>query len=190
MKNKLERFVNEHRDSFDSELPAGDVWDAVDITPRPKGKIIAFFTRTRVAVSLLLLINAAIIFVLLERKPASTVTATPAHAATEQAPDNNKENISEHTLEQISKVVEVKQAALKEIKSANPLLYKKFTGAWKELNIVYKELEKELGTHPNKEELLEAMIQNLSLQQELLNQQLSIYQKVKQQKNEKINKNI
>jgi hypothetical protein len=190
MKNKLERFVNEHRDSFDSELPAGHIWDAVDTAPEPKAKIIAFFTRTRIAVSLLLLVNAAIIFVLLDRKPANAVTTAPTHTSTEQSPDNNKETISEQTLEQVSKVVELKQAALKEIKSSNPFLYKKFTGAWKELNSVYKELEKELGTHPNKEELLEAMIQNLSLQQELLNQQLSIYQKVKQQKNEKINKNI
>jgi hypothetical protein len=189
MKNKLERFVNEHRESFDSELPGNDVWDAIDTTPRSKGKILAFFTRTRVAATFLVLLNATIIFVLLQRKPESIPANASSKTTVEKVADE-KENISEQTLDQISKVVEIKQAALKEIKSSNPFLYKKFTGALGQLNTAYKELEKELGTHPNKEELLEAMIQNLSLQQELLNQQLSIYQKVKQRKNEKVNKNI
>jgi hypothetical protein len=188
MKNKLERFVNEHRDSFDSELPGSEVWDAVDTTPRAKGKLVTFFTRTRIAAAFLIFVNAAIIIVLLERKPESVANSSTQPPVEQVA--GGKENISEQTLDQISKVVEVKQAALKEIKSSNPVLYRKFTDAFAQLNITYKELEKELGTHPNKEELLEAMIQNLSLQQELLNQQLSIYQKVKKQKNEKVNKNI
>lgn len=189
MKNKLERFVNEHRDSFDSELPGSHVWDAVETKPRSKGKMVSFFTKTRIAASLLVLVNATVIFFLLQRKP-ETHSANMTVVAPVERVENKKEESPEQTIDQISKMVEVKQAALKEIKSSNPFLYKKFTAAFSQLSTSYKELEKELGTHPNKEELLEAMIQNLSLQQELLNQQLSIYQKLKQQKNEKVNKNI
>ncbi|MDB5210603.1 MAG: hypothetical protein JWQ30_1430, partial [Sediminibacterium sp.] len=101
-----------------------------------------------------------------------------------------KQPVSEDDIDQISRVVEIKQAKLKEIESVNPVLYKKFVSALDQLNYAYKELEKELNGNPNKEQLMEAMIQNLSLQQELLNQQLSIYQKIKQKKNEKISKNI
>jgi len=39
-----------------------------------------------------------------------------------------------------------------------------------------------LPSNPNREQLLEAMIQNLKLQTELLNQQLLIIQKIKQAK--------
>lgn len=188
MKNKLERFVNTHRESFDSELPGDHVWDAIDTTPHSKGKLIQFFTRTRVAASLLVLVNAVVILVLLQRKPEANIAATPVATPTEQVDD--KKEKPEQTIDQISRVVEIKQAALKEIESSNPFLYKKFTAAFSQLSSNYRELEKELATQPNKEALLEAMIQNLGLQQELLNQQLSIYQKLKQQKNEKVNKNI
>ena len=96
----------------------------------------------------------------------------------------------EQQLDEISKVVNIKQARLKEIEKANPVLYKTFVSALDQLSSNYQELEKELNNNPNKEQLLEAMIQNLSLQQELLNQQLSIFQTIKQNKHESIKKNI
>jgi hypothetical protein len=188
MKNKLEEFVHRNRDSFDSEFPAGDVWKNIETTPvKPTSKILYFFTRTQVAASLLVLVNAAILFFMLQRKPeiVPAVKPIPAEQAT-----GSKEPAPEETIDQISKVVELKQAKLLEIKTTNPVLYKKFTSALDQLNSAYKGLEKELTNNPNKEQLLEAMIQNLGLQQELLNQQLSIYQKIKQTKNEKISKNI
>ncbi len=183
MKSKLEEFVNRNRELFDSEIPARDIWKDIDKeTVKPK-KIFNLFTRMQVAASLLILVNAIIIFFLLQRKPEAGQVINPT--STDQVSGNEKP-VSEDALEQISKVVEIKQAKLKEIERSNPVLYKKFVSALDQLNDVYKELEKELGSNPNKEQLLEAMIQNLSLQQELLNQQLSIYQKIKQTKNEKI----
>lgn len=189
MKNKLERFVNTHRDSFDSELPPNSTWDSIDTAPKQKGKLRAFFTGTRIAASLLVLINATVIIILLQKKPEPVATATPMSSATEQV-EGNKEPTTEQTLGEIEKSIVVKQAALKEIEKSNPFLYKKFTAALSQLNSAYKDLQKELGDSANKEELLEAMIQNLGLQQDLLNQQLSIYQKVKQQKSEKNNIHI
>lgn len=187
MKNKLEEFVNRNRESFDSELPARDIWKDIDKEPEKSKKIFNLFTRIQVAASFLILLNAVIIFFLLQKKPGASQVVNPT--STEQVSGNQKP-VSEDALEQISKVVEIKQAKLKEIESSNPVLYKKFVSALDQLNDVYKALEKELGSNPNKEQLLEAMIQNLSLQQELLNQQLSIYQKIKQTKNEKVNKDI
>ncbi|MES2332806.1 MAG: hypothetical protein V4539_24570 [Bacteroidota bacterium] len=187
MKNKLEEFVNRNRDSFDSELPEKDLWKAIYKEPVKERKIFNLFTRIQVAATLLVLLNATIIFFLLQRKPGASQETT-APPSTEQV--TSKQAVSEDAIDQISKVVEIKQAKLKEIESANPVLYKKFVGALDQLNDAYKELEKELNGNPNKEQLMEAMIQNLSLQQELLNQQLSIYQKIKHQKNEKIIKNI
>ena len=184
MKNKLEEFVNRNRESFDSEMPDHDLWKQIDKEPVKERKIFNLLTRMQAAAVLLVLVNATIIFFLLQRKPDATITSP----STEQV--IGIESVSEDALDQISKVVEIKQAKLKEIEKSNPVLYKKFVGALDQLNDAYKELEKELGSNPNREQLLEAMIQNLSLQQELLNQQLSIYQKIKQQKNEKISKNI
>jgi hypothetical protein len=44
-------------------------------------------------------------------------------------------------------------------------------------------LKKELPVNPNREQLLEAMIENLRLQTEILNQQLSIINEIKASKN-------
>jgi hypothetical protein len=47
-------------------------------------------------------------------------------------------------------------------------------------------LRSTLNANPNTEQLLQAMISNLQMQIELLNQQLTIIQKVKQPKTDKI----
>lgn len=186
MKNKLERFVNEHRDAFDTELPGRDIWSSIDTTQKPKSTMALFFTPMRIAASLLVLVNAAVLVFLLSRNPETPISA-PTPVVRQQA---EEQPVSQQTLDQISKIVETKQAALKEVQSSNPVLYRKFTEAFSQLSSMYKELQVEFDKTSNKEALLEAMIQNLSLQQELLNQQLAIYQKVKQQKNEKTDKHI
>lgn len=189
MKNRLEDFVNRHREEFDSELPARDLWKEIGQQPvTPAKKIFRLFTRTQVAASLLVLTSAAILFFLVQRTSVEQNTIQPSPATTLSA--QGATPVYEQQLDEISKVVTVKQARLKEIEKANPVLYKTFTGALQQLNSSYQELEKELTTNPNKELLLEAMIQNLSLQQELLNQQLSIFQTIKQNKHESSKKNI
>ena len=189
MKNRLEDFVENNRGAFDSDLPATDLWKRIENAPvKQDKKILRFLTRTQAAAVLLVILNAAVIFFLLQRRE---ITVLPGQSinVTEQQPHTNAP-VSEETLEQYNRIIQMKQTGLKEIEKSNPVLYKKFTAALEQLNTVYQELEKTLEQTPNKETILEAMIQNLSLQQELLNQQLSIYQKIKQNQHEKTTKNI
>lgn len=189
MKSRLEDFVNRHREEFDSELPERDLWKEIAQQPvTPVRKIFRLFTRTQIAASLLVLANAAILFFLVQRVSVDQNTIQPSTSTTQSEP--GAAPIYEQQLDEISKVVTIKQARLREIEKANPVLYKTFTSALQQLNSSYQELKKELKTNPNKETLLEAMIQNLSLQQELLNQQLSIFQTIKQNKHESTQKNI
>lgn len=189
MKNKLEEFVQRNRNSFDSEIPSQHIWEAIDKAPeKKKNKILYFFTRTQAAAIVLLLLNGLVIFFLLQYR---TMDKRVSPAGTSSQPVAGQERIvSEDILTHFSKVVEKKQEKLKEVAKTNPVLYKKFTAALNQLNTVYKELENELENNPNKEQLLKVMIQNLSLQQELLNQQLSIYQKIKNNGNETFIKNM
>ena len=50
------------------------------------------------------------------------------------------------------------------------------------MNKEYEELKQVLGSVPEKEEVLDAMIQNLKLQADLLNEQLLIIQQLKSSK--------
>lgn len=189
MKNRLEAFVETNRDAFDTDLPGTDLWKRIENAPRKQdAKIFRFLTRTQAAAVLLVILNAAVIFFLLQRKD-MTMIPGQTNKVTEQLSGQTLP-ATEETLEQYNKLIEIKQAGLKEIEKSNPVLYKKFVAALDQLNSVYRELEQTLEQTPNKETVLEAMIQNLSLQQELLNQQLSIYQKIKQNQHEKATKNI
>lgn len=75
-----------------------------------------------------------------------------------------------------------KQRELEKVKTEEPLLYKQFAGDFKKLDSTYHILKQQLPVNPNREQILEAMIQNLQYQESLLTQQLNIIRKIKQAK--------
>ena len=81
-----------------------------------------------------------------------------------------------------TQLIELKQNELKKIEREQPELYREFIGDITTLDSSYNALKKELPLNPNREQLLEAMIDNLRLQTELLNHQLLIIKKIKQAK--------
>jgi hypothetical protein len=97
-------------------------------------------------------------------------------AATDLMSDQQKEMVY------YAKIVDLKHDELKKIKKDEPLLYKQFSGDVYKLDSVYQSLKKELPKNPNREQLLEAMIQNLQLQMELLNRQLHIIKQINNSK--------
>ena len=81
-----------------------------------------------------------------------------------------------------AKLVEIKHRELKTMSKDEPLLYKQFSGDVNKLDSVYHSLENKLSKNQNSEELLEAMIQNLQLQMQLLNHQLGIIKQLNHSK--------
>jgi hypothetical protein len=88
-----------------------------------------------------------------------------------------------------TQLIELKQSELKQIEKEHPELYLQFVKDINRLDSSYQALKTELPKNANRELLLEAMIQNLKLQSELLNQQLSIIKQLNQ-KNTKENENV
>jgi hypothetical protein len=60
------------------------------------------------------------------------------------------------------------------------------------MDSTYNKLNKDLSTSPNQERVLRAMIRNLQIQSEILNQQLEVIEQINQTKKEQSNdtKNI
>jgi len=81
-----------------------------------------------------------------------------------------------------ARLVELKHEELKTIGKDEPVLYKQFASDAYRLDSVYHNLQKELPKNPNKEQLLEAMLQNLQLQMGLLNHQLDIIKQINHSK--------
>ncbi|HVZ25621.1 MAG TPA: hypothetical protein VG842_06190, partial [Sediminibacterium sp.] len=187
MSQHLENFIRKHREAFDTAEVPEVIWKNLEqAAPGKEKHIFRLLTRMQAAAILLVLVNVVIIG-LLYRNHAVTGPGRGSHAVPEQVAEESP--ITEQTLDAMSKLVEMKQARLKEIEKSHPHLYKTFSEALEELNTTYRKLEKEYPTSANADDILEAMIQNLRLQQELLNQQLSIFQSLKKQHNESPDKN-
>ncbi len=81
-----------------------------------------------------------------------------------------------------ARLVELKHKELKTIEKDEPLLYRRFAADVHSLDSVYLALQQQLPKNPNREQLLEAMLQNLQLQMGLLNHQLAIIKQINHSK--------
>ena len=136
-----------------------------------------------------------------EKKNIDTVTVAPKTIDDKSAPqlattndikkDDKKTNdvvaddpeaIAKEEMYHFAKLVEIKHRELKTMSKDEPLLYKQFAGDVNKLDSVYHSLEDKLSKKQNSEEVLEAMIQNLQLQMQLLNHQLSIIKQLNHSK--------
>lgn len=126
--------------------------------------------------------------------PSGTAPATKESSAV--AAHNTKDNFKDKFVEtheepesvfkeemyHYTRLVEIKHKELKTIEKEEPLLYKQFAGDVNRLDSIYRTLERQLPKNPNREQLLEAMVQNLQLQMGLLNHQLSIIKQINHSK--------
>jgi predicted component of viral defense system (DUF524 family) len=77
-------------------------------------------------------------------------------------------------------LVQSKRIELKTISKSDPQLYKEFSGEIAKMDSTYKRLNIDLVTSPNQERVLRAMIRNLQIQTEVLNQQLQVIEQFNQ----------
>lgn len=101
--------------------------------------------------------------------PPEVVAATPTYA---------KEVV------QYTRLIDTKRAELKQMTEGNPALYEEFATDLDRLEHSYQSLKADLPKNPNQEVLIQAMIQNLQLQINLLNEQLRVIERIKQQTHE------
>jgi hypothetical protein len=99
-----------------------------------------------------------------------------------QAKVNELENSMDDEMYHYAKLVEIKHKQLKSLEKDEPLLYKQFASDVSKLDSVYRNLQSQLPKNPNREQLLEAMLQNLQLQMGLLNHQLDIIKQINHSK--------
>lgn len=107
--------------------------------------------------------------------------------------ENDREKKSEATLpieeEELfhyTRLIEIKQGQMAQLKKNEPELYEAFSADMNRLEADYQSLKQQFKEGLNREMLLEAMIQNLKMQSDLLNKQLEILKEVhhKKKKNE------
>lgn len=225
MSNRLEQFVRDHRDDFDSEEPDNKLWEKIrmDVTPgKKKQGILVRPGRAGVAAAAaVVLVAVGLVWYFNTRntpetpgyvqqtppaktspetattKPLTTVPTDSVKQANneptlasirpktrEESPSKTEEleNTMGEEMYHYAKLVEIKHNQLRTIQKDEPLLYKQFAADVYKLDSVYHSLQDQLPNNPNREQLLEAMLQNLQLQMGLLNHQLDIIKQINHSK--------
>ena len=181
--NRLERFVRDHRDEFENLEPSLDLWEKLEaklpndttlVQQAEKKNVIPFFPKIqrywRVAASVAVIIGALGLWYANHSSNSSDVIVG-------QVGDQYKQQKVQN-----ASLIETKRDEIRQIADNEPALYQEFSSEIERLNKDYQSLRAELPQTPNQEELVKAMIQNLQLQLDILNQQLSIIQRVKEAK--------
>lgn len=192
--SQLENFIRDNREEFDGEEPSPRVWkdlqkqlqaDAETKAVAPKknsgGKLLTMSILKWSAAAAILILAGLGVFHIID-KPTNTGTAGTTTTPSKDDLLNKINPTYAKEVYHFTQLIELKQEELKQIEKDNPELYQQFLGDINQLDSSYKNLKKELPTNPNREQLLEAMIENLKMQTELLNQQLQIIQQIKQSK--------
>jgi LPS O-antigen subunit length determinant protein (WzzB/FepE family) len=189
MSNKLKNFIQDNRRAFDDEMPPGKIWDHIEasFSDVPKKRTTpGLMYKWTIAAAAMLVIASGIYYLAVKKDP-----VTPIAAIEKETGNLPPEYESQMNL--FAGMIYTKQEELKILAGEQPELYRTFTTALNQLDSSYHTLKNQLGSTPNREMLLEAMIQNLQLQLNVLNQQLNIINQIKQSKkdnHEKIDQNI
>ena len=185
-KDRLERFVRDNRDGFDSFLPQDDLWDRIEMKipgstpltePKKNGKILNSWSRNayfdwRIAAAVFMALGIGFM-VYLNNEFGVTRDPGVALKVPSYAREFTQYNVS----------IDEKRSEIIKLTRDNPELYKDFSTDLQGLETSYKNLRSNLSNAPNQEALLEAMVQNLQLQLDLLNQQINILQRINKVKN-------
>jgi hypothetical protein len=194
MSKSLERFIRDNREKFDADQPSPASWEKIEQSLNATKQRSAVYRLNGkkwwlIAAAVLAIVLTSSLYIFLhpghEEMPVVQNTM-PGNTS----PENNTgdpviEAIDPDYAARVAKfsvLIEKKQHELEAIRTDQPDLYKKFSRDIQRLDSTYHALKYELPVNPNKEELLQAMIYNLQLQIDLLNQQLNIIQKIKQAK--------
>lgn len=193
MEDKLKKFVNEHRDEFDTFEPRPELWQTISSElPKPKkeAKVISisfgesasfsanFMFMRMAAAALLLVVCGLTLFIMKSNGP----SASGGLAITENTPLRTiapelAEVEAYYTSQIRSKKSELSAYDLKVLGLDEQ---QEVDAELARLDNSYQKLKKDLLTSPNTDKVMGAMIQNLQIRIEVLNRQLEILQKIEQ----------
>ena len=187
MSKRFEDFVSDNKEEFDDLQPSADLWSRIEkqLPPQfnePKKQeaktfSLGFVMRVAASVILVMGIGFAIYLHGTKKEGVDLAAINPVYA---------KQQV------QYTSLIETKRTELKSIAKTDPELYKEFSSEIAKMDSTYNRLNRDLRNSPNQERVLRAMIRNLQIQSEILNQQLGVIEQINQTKKEEKNdtKNI
>lgn len=185
MSTRLDDFINQHRDEFDAEVPGQEVWNKIAqrVVPVKKPAKVFSFSAWKISAAAAVLIIMGMLAARYFLPEQNTKTLAQVEKTIDTVGLNEINPAYAQQVYQFTKLVEIKQEELKSFEKEQPELYKQFISDIHQLDSNYHVLKLELPANPNREQLLEAMLQNLKMQMDLINRQLLIIDQIKSSKN-------
>lgn len=182
MSDKLKQFIDDNREDFDSGEPGPQLFQNIhsQLSGGLKKKAIKWRPLRWAAVVAGLLLVSATAYYVLPKKGNTEVSTVKEPVINTEETNGSGDAIYAKEIYHFQELIGLKQAELRQLKNEYPDLYRQFVTDMNELDSSYQTLKIKLAENPNRELLLEAMIQNLQLQSELLNRQLMIIKQIKQ----------
>ncbi len=179
MTDKLKQFIDDNRAAFDSEEPGEHLFHKMKNEKNSIPRIQKWKPMKWVAIIAgLLLLSASLYWVMGRKETKDDIVVTEEKKIEEVTGINDP--VYARQIYQFKELIGLQQEELKQLQKDYPELYKQFVNDMNELDSAYQSLKVSLPENPNREMLLEAMIQNLQLQSDLLNRQLLIIKEIKQ----------
>ena len=177
MEERLKNFVTANKREFDEAEPPFGVWEKIEKKLDAK-KLLAVKNARVVRLSLFFKLVASITIVV---AAGIFLWQYQYRQATDLA--NIDPALAKQQLNYASEI-ELKVNKLKSLENVEPQLYNEFSSEIKKMEESYQKLENDLPNSPNQEETVKAMIRNLQIQTEVLNQQLNVIKQINDSKNQ------
>ncbi len=177
--DNLEKFIKENRAAFDDKMPPEDAWHNInDRLDNSETKVVPISTYLWRAAVVVLLV--AVAWLLVDRSDRDgTIAGTNEFINDNEIAFNDVEAFYMNE-------IETKQSLIIQFVSDNPELDKDLLGEIDQLDSTYQMLKSaaEVG---QSERIIDAMVLNLQMRIDILNQQLEVLEKIKKIKeNEKV----
>ncbi|MBC7398344.1 MAG: hypothetical protein H7289_00250 [Mucilaginibacter sp.] len=179
MSKRLEDFIINNKQHFDDLEPRADLWSKIETElpqhfreEKKEAKMFSLGFVLRVAALVIVVMGTCFVIYVAKQTPA-TVSLAAIN------PEYAKQQV------QYTSLIASQRTELRSIAKTDPELYKEFTAEIAKMELTYKKLNKDLATSPNQEAVLRAMIRNLQVQTEVLNQQLNVIEQFNEFKNQK-----
>ncbi len=167
----LEKFIKEHRAEFDTEIPSEKVWNSISSKLNKKQKSYAWKPYVAAASVMFFL---AFTWILADFKLSSRTMSEDDKVSAEV----------QHAQIQFSSLIELKRNELNSYRKDNPALVSDFERQLIELQSSYHQLLPQLKDEKKRDVVLQAVIENLQMQVDILNQQLEIIKQYNEPKND------
>lgn len=174
MNNKgIEEYIKEHKKEFDFNTPSDQLWGRIDAAldkeKLKKRSRVPFWLG--IAASLILIMTVTFIYTYRNGRDKELQIA-------DVNPVYGKKEL------RFASLIEAKKDSLQIFAKKNPVLYARFSADLNKLDQDYEQLKKELQNSLDQKLVVKAMVKNLELQLQVLNQQLMIINEVNQYKEE------